>query len=296
MSNVLATRVLDAAVEAELTSVAGGPFLIGTDQPGIADDGEGPARLIDVASFRIARCAVSVELFDRFASESGYVTDAERLGWSYVFAGHVDPGATVVGRAEGAQWWLGVSGASWQRPGGRLDARARRGNHPAVHVSWNDAQAFCAWGGCRLPTEAEWELAAAGGRSGVPFPWGTELEPQGSHLCNVWQGAFPSFDTGADGYRQTAPVDAFAVNGFGLHNVIGNVWEWCSDVHRTASEPARSCCAPSAGPIARVQKGGSYLCHESYCARYRIQARTGNAADSSTANAGFRIAAEVGTR
>lgn len=292
VSESLASRVAPA-LEADLTSIAGGSFLVGTDEPWIAGDGEGPARLVDVSPFRIARRAVDVELFDRFASDSGYSTDAERLGWSYVFAGHVDPGASVVGRAAGAPWWVAVSGATWQRPGGCVDARDQRSTHPAVHISWNDAQAFCDWAGCRLPTEPEWELAASGGSTGAPFPWGTELEPEGSHRCNVWQGAFPSHDTGADGYRGTAPVDAFAPNGLGLHNAVGNVWEWCSDAHLAASGPA-GCCAHSAAPVARVQKGGSYLCHASYCARYRIHARIGNAEDSSTANAGFRVAEELG--
>ncbi len=285
---------LDPPVEADLVSIPGGSFLVGTDEPWVAGDGEDPARRVQLAPFRISRRAVSVELFERFVTRTGYVTDAERLGWSFVFVAQLDPGATVVGRSDAAPWWLGVSGASWRRPGGRIDADGDHSSDPAVHISWNDAHAFCSWAGCRLPAEAEWERAAAGGREGLPFPWGSELEADERHHCNVWQGTFPSRDTGADGFRGTAPVDAFEPNRFGLYNAIGNVWEWCDDRNKVTLGTDSRCCNQTDGLEARVQKGGSYLCHESYCARYRIQARIGNPADSSTANAGFRVAAGVG--
>jgi formylglycine-generating enzyme required for sulfatase activity len=157
-------------------------------------------------------------------------------------------------------------------------------------VSWHDARAYCSWAGGRLPTESEWEAAAAGGEPGRVFPWGDELAPAGEHRCNTWQGTFPSRDSGEDGFRGRAPVDAFAPNDFGLFNTVGNVWEWCADsLEPPAAGPP--CCAPAAATVGRVQKGGSYLCHESYCARYRIQARIGSPPDSSTGNVGFRMAA-----
>jgi formylglycine-generating enzyme required for sulfatase activity len=148
-----------------------------------------------------------------------------------------------------------------------------------LHVSWNDVQAYCAWAGKRLPTEAEWEYAARGGLEGKLFPWGDELEPGGEHLMNVWQGAFPAENTGADGFYGTCPVDEFPPNGFGLHNMTGNVWEWCSDWFRSDLHP---------GATNRVTRGGSYLCHHSYCERYRVAARNSLTPDSTTGNTGFR--------
>lgn len=275
----------------ELAAVPGGAFVVGTDAPWIPNDGEGPARSVELAPFRIARRAVDVAAFARFVEATGYVTDAERIGWSFVFAGEVDPRGRVLGRADGAPWWLGVEGASWRRPDGGRDALC---DHPVVHVSWNDASAYCRWAGFRLPTEAEWEYAAAAGRAGHPFPWGDALLLEdGVHRCNVWQGSFPAHDTGDDGFRGTAPVEAFAPNAFGLFNMIGNVWEWCADLHDASDARRSPCCAPSPpATAARVQKGGSYLCHRSYCARYRIQARIGSSAESSTGNVGFRVAAD----
>jgi sulfatase modifying factor 1 len=275
----------------DLAGVPAGSFLVGTDQPWIPADGEGPARIVRLASFRIASCAVSVSAFARFVEATGFVTDAERIGWSYVFAGEIDDDAGILGRAAGAPWWLGVEGATWRRPDGRQDALEAFPDRPAVHVSWNDATAYCRWFGARLPSEAEWEVAASSGEPGRMFPWGDELTPDGAHLCNVWQGSFPEHDTGEDGFRGRAPVDAFPPNALGLFNMVGNVWEWCADTIQPSS-PASPCCAPAPAASARLQKGGSYLCHHSYCTRYRIQARIGSSPDSSTGNAGFRVAVD----
>ena len=267
----------------ELVLIPGGPHVVGTDRPWIGEDGEGPARVVALAPFRIALCAVTVMEFARFVEATGFVTDAERAGWSFVFAGEVGDDATIAGQAAGAPWWLGVEGASWR------DALDTDPGHPVVHVSWNDADAYCHWLGARLPTEAEWEVAASGGLPDRPFPWGEELTPNGVHLCNVWQGSFPAEDTGEDGFRGRAPVDSFPPNGFGLYNMVGNVWEWSAD-SRVRADTSASCCSPTTAADEKVQKGGSYLCHHSYCGRYRIQARSGSSPDSSTGNVGFRIA------
>jgi formylglycine-generating enzyme required for sulfatase activity len=160
-----------------------------------------------------------------------------------------------------------------------------------VHVSWNDAQAYAQWAGKRLLTEAEWEFAARGGLEQKLYPWGDELTPDGQHLCNIWQGEFPRHNTLEDGFSGTCPIDAFPPNGYGLYSSVGNVWEWCSDWFTT--EPATRTGSDPHGPAegaAKVMKGGSFLCHASYCNRYRVAARTSNTPDSSTSNIGFRCA------
>jgi formylglycine-generating enzyme required for sulfatase activity len=166
---------------------------------------------------------------------------------------------------------------------------AERLDHPVVHVSWDDATAFAAWEGKRLPTEAEWEHAARGGLVQQRYPWGDEREPDGEHRMNVWQGSFPVDNTAADGWVGTAPVDAYPPNGYGLHNMTGNVWEWCADWFAHRPVPG----GPATG-TSRVMRGGSYLCHDSYCRRYRVAARSANAPDSSTGNIGLRCVLDAG--
>ncbi|MEV4732261.1 formylglycine-generating enzyme family protein [Saccharopolyspora sp. NPDC049426] len=260
----------------------GGLFRMGTEDPdGFPDDAEGPVREVRVASFAIDPHAVSNARFAEFVDDTGFVTEAERFGWTYVFAkflpGHLRKESP---RPEQTPWWCGVSGADWRHPEGPGSDLDRRWDHPVVHVSWHDAAAYCKWAGKRLPTEVEWEYAARGGLDQARYPWGDELTPGGEHRCNIWQGRFPVRNTAEDGHVGTAPVDSFAPNGFGLHNVSGNVWEWCADRFSDGSDN-------------RAMRGGSYLCHDSYCNRYRVAARTSNTPDSSSGNLGFRCAADA---
>ncbi|WP_456268801.1 formylglycine-generating enzyme family protein [Kushneria sp. AK178] len=277
-----------------MCALPGGRFLMGTDDiEGFAQDGEGPIRAVDVAPFLIDACAVSNAAFADFVTATGYVTEAEDFGWSFVFEGQVssDSRAGIVGTVPGTPWWLAIKGACWHQPEGPDTSLEGREHHPVIHVSHNDALAYCRWAGKRLPTEAEWEYMARGGLEQKRYPWGDELMPDGQHRCNIWQGEFPTRNTCEDGYMATCPVDAFPPNGYGIFNASGNVWEWCADwfgVRHPASVPADPT-GPASGQ-ARVMRGGSYLCHRSYCNRYRVAARTGNTPDSSSGNLGFRCA------
>ncbi len=268
---------------------------MGTDDPrGYPADGEGPVHPVEVSGYRLAAYAVTNDEFATFVDATGYRTTAEDLGSSFVFVGLL-PDDTPPSRAvASAPWWREIHGADWRHPEGPGTGLEGRGQHPVVHVSWHDAVAFCDWAGCRLPTEAEWERAARGGREGDHFPWGSEREPGGRHRMNVFQGRFPSHDAGLDGWVGTCPVGSFGPNGFGLHEMTGNVWEWCADWF-AADYYQRSPRVSPSGPglgSARVMRGGSYLCHESYCWRYRVDARSANTPDSSTGNTGFRVAAD----
>jgi sulfatase modifying factor 1 len=284
------------AESGRMVRLPGGSFLMGTDEAaGFPDDGEGPVREVWVDPFEIDAYVVSNRRFAAFVEDTGYVTDAERFGWSYVYAGFVTAEHRKRSRRPAdTPWWCGVPGATWREPEGPGSGIDDRWDHPVVHVSWADAAAFCEWagGGLRLPTEAEWEYAARGGLSQARYPWGDELTPGGEHRCNIWQGRFPFKNTGEDGYLGTAPVDAFEPNGFGLYNVAGNVWEWCADWFSPdwhVTGPRRNPAGPPRGE-ARVIRGGSYMCHESYCNRYRVAARSRNTPDSSGGNMGFRCA------
>ncbi|MET9490772.1 formylglycine-generating enzyme family protein [Nocardia sp. NPDC006630] len=273
----------------------GGEFLMGTtDSAGYPGDGEGPVRSVRLSPFLIDTRAVTNERFAAFVADTGYRTEAERLGWSYVFAGFV-PGALrrESPRPDRTPWWCAVSGATWESPEGPGSTLGDRDDHPVVHVSWNDARAYCAWAGMRLPTEAEWEYAARGGLEQARYPWGDQLDPDGGYHCNIWRGTFPAKNTAADGFRGTAPVDAFAPNNFGLYNTCGNVWEWCADWWTVdhGAPPLIDPRGPKSGS-GKVIRGGSHMCHDSYCFRYRVAARSANTPDSSSGHAGFRCAAD----
>jgi formylglycine-generating enzyme required for sulfatase activity len=282
---------------ARMAEVPGGTFEMGTDDDvGFPADGEGPRRTVDLDPFYVDRHQVTNAEFYQFVTETGYTTDAERFGWSFVFRDFLGPEARehVVDAAGGASWWLAVEGANWFRPEGPGSSVVEdRLKHPVVHVSWRDAVEYARWADKRLPTEAEWERAARGGLAGKRFPWGDELCPDGEHRCNIWQGDFPGENTAEDGYRGTAPVDAFRQNEFGLYNVSGNVWEWCADWFTTdhPEAPLANPTGPADGD-GKVIRGGSYLCHDSYCNRYRVAARSSTPPTSTTGNCGFRCAVD----
>lgn len=294
LDNEVPAGVVDGIVEAlGFVDIPGGAFAMGTDDPrGYASDGEGPVHEVEIAAFQMARVAITNDVFAAFVDATGHVTDAERYGSSFVFGGLLPDDFVHTQGVVGAEWWRVVEGATWRHPEGPQSTLADRGAHPVVHVSWNDAMAFCHWSGTRLPTEAEWERAARGGLEGHHFPWGDELEPDGGHRMNVFQGVFPGGDTAADGWSGTCPVGTYAPNGFGLHEMTGNVWEWCHDWFDPrwyAESPRHAPTGPERG-TAKVMRGGSYLCHDSYCWRYRVDARSSNTPDSSTGNLGFRVA------
>ncbi len=262
---------------------------------GYAKDGEGPVHAVALSGFSIDATTVTNAEFARFVEATGYRTESEAYGYSAVF--HLlaqAPDKDILGSAEGAGWWLTVRGASWAHPHGAESSWRQIPQHPVVQVSWNDAQAYCAWAGRLLPTEAQWEYAARGGLESKRYPWGDELlGPEGEHRCNIWQGEFPVRSTCADGFLGTAAVRSFPPNGFGLHETSGNVWEWCSDWFLPKyyrNSPGADPAGPTIGR-GRVMRGGSFLCHDSYCNRYRVAARTSNRADSASSNPGFRTVA-----
>lgn len=277
--------------------VPAGYFLMGDSTgDGNRGDGETPVHEVFVPEFSIDTTSVTNTQFSAFVDASGYRTEAETFGFSAVFHLAVETDeSNIMSSASGTPWWLGVRGADWAHPGGPGSSIDGKDDHPVVHVTWNDAVAYCEWAARRLPTEAEWERASRGGLDGKKYPWGDDLfaADSGEWRCNIWQGEFPTVNTREDGWFTTAPVHSFAPNGFGLWQTVGNVWEWCSDwysPHYYAESPRESPRGPGAG-AARVLRGGSFLCHDSYCNRYRNSARSSNTADSSMSNAGFRTVA-----
>lgn len=276
----------------EQVKVPAGSFAMG-DSSGDRNphDGEVPLHEVELESFSMDATPVTNDDFARFVEATGYRTEAEQFGFSAVFhLSFAAPDADIMGAASGVRWWLGVRGADWRHPGGRWSTVEGLEDHPVVHVSWNDAQAYCSWTGRSLPTEAEWEYAARGGIDGAKYPWGDVEVNDGGWRANIWQGRFPLENTAEDGWVATAPVRSFEPNGYGLWQCVGNIWEWCADWFDPKyyeTSPQRAPLGPSTGS-ARVLRGGSYLCHISYCNRYRNSARSQNTPESSMGNAGFR--------
>ncbi|TWA92327.1 formylglycine-generating enzyme family protein [Bradyrhizobium stylosanthis] len=295
--------------------IEGGLFRMGSDHH---YPEEAPSHRVHVDAFRIDATPVTNRLFKNFVNATGYVTTAEKVPDpkdypgalpSMLYAGSLVfvPPAQVRNLSDWGQWWSFMKGACWRRPYGPKSNIKNLDDHPVVHVSYDDALAYARWAGKDLPTEAEWEFAARGGLDGSEFPWGDEMTPDGRHMANTWQGTFPTQNVGEDGFERTSPVRAFPPNGYGIHDMIGNVWEWTSDWWSSKHQPdaAKSCCIPknprggaeeaSIDPnqpnirIGRkVLKGGSHLCAPNYCRRYRPAARHVEPVDTSTSHVGFR--------
>ena len=312
-------------VDDEMVLIPGGTFAMGSVGQ-LAWPAEGPVHPVRIDPFFIDRHEVTNKQFKRFVKATGYTTVAERpVDWDELAkqlpagtpkppASVLQPGSLVFVQPENtvelnnyANWWAWTHGADWRHPEGPESSIEGRMNHPVVHIAFEDAQAFAAWAGKRLPTEAEWEFAARGGVEGATFTWGEKVPSDTAPSpANIWQGAFPNENTKADGYVRSAPVGAYAANGFGLFDMAGNVWEWCSDWYRIDTYAGRGTEVTEnpKGPAVsldpdeplvpkRVVRGGSFLCHVSYCLRYRPSARIGTAIDSGMAHLGFRCAKDA---
>ncbi|XP_037722924.1 formylglycine-generating enzyme [Drosophila subpulchrella] len=268
----------------DMSLIPGGSYLLGTDNPHFPADREGPERQVKLKDFYMDKYEVSNDAFAKFVLDTNYTTEAERFGDSFLFKSLLSPAEQrdlEDFRVASAVWWYKVAGVSWRHPNGVDSNLENLGRHPVVHVSWRDAVAYCKWAGKRLPTEMEWETACRGGKERKLYPWGNKLMPRGEHWTNIWQGDFPDGNLADDGFEFTSPVDTFRQNVYDLHNMVGNVWEWTADLwdaNDVSDNPNR------------VKKGGSYLCHKSYCYRYRCAARSQNTEDSSAGNLGFRCA------
>ncbi|RUW54652.1 MAG: formylglycine-generating enzyme family protein [Mesorhizobium sp.] len=293
--------------------IPAGTFLMGSDAH---YPEEAPAHRVKVDGFWIGRFAVTNRDFEKFVSETGHVTLAEKSAnpddYPEALPEMLSPSSTVFRKPAGPvdvrnqyNWWTYVPGANWRHPRGPASSIAKLKDHPVVHIAYEDAEAYARWAGMQLPTEAEWEFAARGGLEGAEFTWGDELTPGGVHMANTWQGEFPYRNTVEDGFEYTAPVGSFPANGYGLHDMAGNVWEWTSDWYRDHRRIDSPCCTvsnprggdreasrdprdPAAIPR-RVTKGGSHLCAPNYCRRYRPAARMAQPIDTSVSHLGFRL-------
>ena len=300
----------------EMTWVPGGTFRMGSDKH---YPEEAPSHMVSVDGFWIDRTPVTNNQFRQFVNATGYVTFAEikpdpkdypgalphmlKAG-SLVFS----PPKHAVDLRDWSQWWAFKFGADWRHPYGPRSSTSGLSDHPVVHIAYRDALAYAEWAGKELPTEAEWEFAARGGLDGAEFAWGDEFTPGNRHLANTWQGQFPQENLASDGYTRTSPVTAFPPNGYGIHDMIGNVWEWTTDWYSQAhqGESARPCCGTPHNPRGcaesesydptqpairiprKVLKGGSHLCAPNYCRRYRPAARFPEPVDTSACHVGFR--------
>lgn len=292
--------------------VPGGAFQRGSDNPRMRD--ARPTHQVAVDGFWMDQTAVTNEQFARFVEATGYVTVAERTPQAKDFPGappeKLVAGAVVFTPTDGPvpldnhlRWWRYVQGASWRHPEGPQSNLQGRDKYPVVQVAWDDAVAYAKWAGKCLPTEAEFEFAARGGFDGKRYAWGDEFQPGGKHMANTWQGQFPYQNTAEDGFHGAAPVGSFPANGYGLYDMAGNVWEWCSDWYRhdyydqlaAKPQPVRNPQGPTdsydpsePGTAKRVMRGGSYLCTDQYCTAYEVGARGKGDPDSGTNHVGFR--------
>jgi len=260
---------------------------MGADDGPHPEDGEGPVRDVYLDDFLISPTCVSNEEFSIFVQATNYKTAAELAGHSFVFHLFDKTCPSDVKRGQQAPWWHWVKDACWHAPEGVGSCYKEKLNHPVIHLSHIDVQAYCHWAGVRLPTESEWEFAARGGLIANPYPWGDQLCDRGIHHANLCA------NSGEDGFVGTAPIDAYDANAFGLYNVTGNVWEWTADRHTRlhSPRPAKNPKGPLNGDNF-VAKGGSYLCHESYCFRYRTSSRQSLPSQTTSGNIGFRVAAD----
>jgi formylglycine-generating enzyme required for sulfatase activity len=286
----------------EMVEIAGGPFRMGSERFYLE---ERPVRRVEVGRFWIDRCPVTVRQFAEFVAATGHVTLAEHAPTAEDYPGAdpalLVPGSLVFTRTAGPvplhdvhAWWSYMPGARWDRPEGPDSTTDDRADHPVVHIAYADAQAYASWAGKALPTEEEWEFAARGGLDAATFTWGEELMPEGRPAGNWWQGEFPWQNLLLDGWERTSPVGAYPANGYGLHDMCGNVWEWTTSLWSTAhaGKDRSPCCAGATDRAAarerRVVKGGSHLCAPNYCLRFRPAARQGEEIDTSTSHIGFR--------
>ena len=301
--------------------IPGGTFRMGSDKH---YSEEAPAHRVTVDTFSIDRTPVTNRQFKAFVRATGHVTAAQIVPEASDYPGALPhmlyagslvftPPARPVDLRNWGEWWTFLKGADWRHPYGPQSNVNGRDNHPVVHVTFADALAYATWAGKDLPTEAEWEFAARGGLDGADYAWGDEFTPDGTHHANTWQGEFPRENLCTDGFERTSPVTAFAPNGYGLHDMIGNVWEWTTDwfSHAHTADAAKTCCIPEnprgapehasydpAQPQIKIPrkviKGGSHLCAPNYCRRYRPAARHAQPVDTSTSHVGFRCIVRAG--
>lgn len=291
-----AAKEVQKELRQDLVDIPKGFFEMGARKSTYPSDMDSPRRKVKLPSFCIAKTAVTNAQFARFIKATGYRTVAEQEGWSFVFHLLLKTPDDWPESPPGLPWWRKVNSATWTAPQGAESDLVGRADHPVVHIAWYDALAYCNWAGLRLPYEAEWERAARGGHKGRKFPWGNIKTPNGNAMMNTWQGQFPSESSDQDGFVGTVPTTSFSPNDYGLWNMTGNVWEWVYEPF--APLPSAGVFTPpeilqSGGDNRRTQRGGSFLCHESYCDRYHVHSRTSNAADSTTSNAGFRVASDI---
>jgi len=285
----------------DMRLIEGGTYRMGSDND---YPEEAPARQVSVGSFWIDVVPVTNDAFAEFVAATGHVTLAERIPDAADYPGtdqaQLRAGSSVFTpptrypiAPDPMLWWSYVPGADWRHPYGPDSSIVGLGDHPVVHVAYDDARAYAEWASKRLPSETEWEFAARGGLDGAAFAWGDELAPKGRMLANFWQGPFPKENLCLDGFERTSPVKSFPANGYGLYDMIGNVWEWTSDLYEVPARPGNGCCAPkpegnSERFPTKVIKGGSHLCAENYCRRYRPAARYPQTVDTTTSHMGFR--------